>query len=58
MISHIFVYIYLITNEAYYLDYQEKRPSYVNAFFDKLVNWDFAEGNFVAVASTNDAKEL
>ena len=29
----------------------------MNAFFDKLVNWDFAEGNFVAIG-TNDAKEL
>ena len=30
---------------AYYLDYQEKRNAYVNAFLDRLVNWNFAEEN-------------
>jgi Fe-Mn family superoxide dismutase len=30
---------------AYYLDYQNLRPVYVQAFFDKLVNWDFVAGN-------------
>ena len=30
---------------AYYLDYQEKRNEYVNGFFDRLVNWKFAEKN-------------
>jgi Fe-Mn family superoxide dismutase len=30
---------------AYYLDYQNKRPDYVNAWIDKLANWDFAEAN-------------
>lgn len=35
-----------VWEHAYYLDYQEKRPSYVHAFFAKLVNWEFAEMNF------------
>lgn len=30
---------------AYYLDYQERRNEYVNGFFDRLVNWKFAEKN-------------
>ena len=30
---------------AYYLDYQERRNEYVAGFFDRLVNWKFAEKN-------------
>ncbi|KAL7532131.1 hypothetical protein ACHAWF_004019, partial [Thalassiosira exigua] len=30
---------------AYYLDYQERRDEYVDGFFDRLVNWKFAEKN-------------
>ncbi|MEY4879660.1 MAG: hypothetical protein RJB62_1129, partial [Pseudomonadota bacterium] len=31
---------------SYYLDYQNKRPDYLNAVIDKLLNWDFAAENF------------
>jgi Fe-Mn family superoxide dismutase len=31
---------------AYYLDYQNQRPSYVESFLDKLANWDFAGRNY------------
>eukprot|EP00584_Thalassiosira_punctigera_P002050 CAMPEP_0172528302 /NCGR_PEP_ID=MMETSP1067-20121228/2739_1 /TAXON_ID=265564 ORGANISM="Thalassiosira punctigera, Strain Tpunct2005C2" /NCGR_SAMPLE_ID=MMETSP1067 /ASSEMBLY_ACC=CAM_ASM_000444 /LENGTH=227 /DNA_ID=CAMNT_0013312189 /DNA_START=125 /DNA_END=808 /DNA_ORIENTATION=+ len=40
-----------VWEHAYYLDYQEKRKAYVNAFFDKLVDWEFAEMNYAAFAT-------
>ena len=30
---------------AYYLDYQNQRPKFLEAFVEKLANWDFAEQN-------------
>ena len=34
-----------VWEHSYYLDYQNLRAAYVDAFFDKLVNWDFAAAN-------------
>ncbi len=37
-----------VWEHAYYLDYQNKRPDYVNDFLNSLVNWDFVAANLAA----------
>ena len=34
-----------VWEHAYYLDYQNERKRYVEAFLDKLINWKFAAAN-------------
>ena len=35
-----------VWEHAYYIDYRNMRPKFVETFLDKLVNWDFAAKNF------------
>jgi Fe-Mn family superoxide dismutase len=35
-----------VWEHAYYLDYQNKRDAYIDAYLDKLINWEFAAQNY------------
>ena len=34
-----------VWEHAYYIDYRNARPKYVEEFVDKMINWDFVEAN-------------
>ena len=40
------LFILDVWEHAYYIDYRNLRPKFVETFLDKLVNWEFAQANF------------
>jgi superoxide dismutase, Fe-Mn family len=44
-----------VWEHAYYLDYQNLRPKYIEAFIDHLLDWQFAEKNFAGQQSAPPA---
>jgi Fe-Mn family superoxide dismutase len=36
-----------VWEHAYYVDYQNERERYISSFLEHLVNWDFAEKNYL-----------
>ncbi len=39
-----------VWEHAYYIDFQNRRPDFLTAFLEKLVNWDFANKNLAAAS--------
>ena len=37
-----------VWEHAYYLDFQNKRPDYIQTFLNELANWEFAASNFAS----------
>lgn len=35
-----------VWEHAYYIDYRNRRPDYVDTFLDKLINWDYANAKY------------
>ncbi len=35
-----------VWEHAYYIDFRNARPNYLNVFFENLVNWDFVSANY------------
>jgi Fe-Mn family superoxide dismutase len=40
-----------VWEHAYYLDYQNRRPDFVEDFLTKMANWDFAAQNFASAGA-------
>jgi Fe-Mn family superoxide dismutase len=47
-----------VWEHAYYLDYQNMRPTYVDLFLDNLVNWDYVAENLERAIESGEGAEL
>lgn len=47
-----------VWEHAYYLDYQNMRPTYVDQFLDSLVNWDYVSENLERAIESGEGAEL
>ena len=47
-----------VWEHAYYLDYQNLRPTYVTTFLTRLVHWKFVEDNLQAAKASGTKSEL
>jgi Fe-Mn family superoxide dismutase len=43
-----------VWEHAYYLDYQNERDRYTDAFLQYLINWEFAQANFEAIRTDRE----
>ena len=39
-----------VWEHSYYIDYRNRRPDYLKAFVENLVNWEYVEEMYVAAA--------
>ena len=46
-----------VWEHAYYIDYRNNRGKYIEVFFDKLVNWKFAEARFAGEPAGCECRE-
>ena len=44
-----------VWEHAYYIDYQNRRPEYIDAVLDRLINWEFAAENLMRAEATHPA---
>ena len=44
-----------VWEHAYYLDYQNRRPDFLSAYLDNLINWEFAAANYGKVDGVSAA---
>ena len=44
-----------VWEHAYYLDYKQDRKAYLEGWFDKIVNWEFAGRQFEAATGAGEA---
>jgi Fe-Mn family superoxide dismutase len=45
-----------VWEHAYYLDYQNSRDKYVDAFLENLINWEFAQANLDALGARDQLR--